>query len=84
MPRSLAKSAARLPLLQGIQTRTEVDVVGLVVEHKGRNRFHTRRLCLGNASLLLTEMHHFKLEPLGVEGGGDVLFSSNATGQPAW
>jgi len=23
-------------------------------------------------------MHHFEFEPLGVEGGGDVLFSSNA------
>lgn len=50
-------------LFQRIQSRAEVDVVRLALDHERGNRSDAGRLRLRDAALLLAKMHHFHLEP---------------------
>jgi hypothetical protein len=65
---------------QSFKACPEVDVVSGSSEDQRRHGLNSRRRCLSDTTLLLSEMYYFDIKPLRVECGCNVLFGGHAHG----
>lgn len=65
-------------LLQHVEARAKVDMVGLTIEDQGGDGLDPGGFCFDNAAFLFAEVDEFDAVFGGVEGGGDVVFGGYA------
>jgi len=78
-PHALAGRWSRdITLLQGVESGSEVNMKRMPIKHEGWYGLHPGSLGLGDAALLLSQMHDLNVVARGVKRIRDVLLRFNA------